>query len=373
MTKVAQASAAAKLRAAKEAAAPKAGPLGLVESQARSLVLHETRDAAILAARALECKPFGAFSFVCRMLRHGGVSDETFGGLPVTVELDGEEDELVSPPPGLEAGADIAPPDDNEGYLPSSGSDEELIPAEPPNLTEEIPGELGGDGGSGGEELEPSLDGNPLLGHESRGHWPYDAGCGACVQARGRTPARRIRNDAEPEGLGADFLFFGSGKYWKVLILVMFATGMLGMVVMSGDREKDVRRVVSVMNEIGVGGLNLEVVMDNEASLQSLVNAALMKSNCRSFHPRHVAVARPQAKRLERFVGICREGVFANWLALQEHLKVRLALEAPVLGYLIGHVYRTYNAFQSREGGTPLERLRGVRGSQTPRTFPLER
>ena len=140
---------------------------------------------------------------------------------------------------------------------------------------------------------------------------------------------------------------------------------------MSGDREKDVRRVVSVMNEIGVGGLNLEVVMDNEASLQSLVNAALMKSNCRSFHPRHVAVARPQAKRLERFVGICREGVFANWLALQEHLKVRLALEAPVLGYLIGHVYRTYNAFQSREGGTPLERLRGVRGSQTPRTFSL--
>ena len=171
MTKVAQVNAAAKLRAAKEAAAPKAGPLGLVESQARSLVLHETRDAAILAARALECKPFGAFSFVCRMLRHGGVSDETFGGLPVTVELDGEEDELVSPPPGLEAGADIAPPDDNEGYLPSSGSDEELIPAEPPNLTEEIPGELGGDGGSGGEKLEPSLDGNPLLGHESRGHW----------------------------------------------------------------------------------------------------------------------------------------------------------------------------------------------------------
>ena len=371
MTKVAQVNAAAKLQAAKEAAAPKAGPLGLVESQARSLVLHETRDAAILAARALECKPFGAFSFVCRMLRHGGVSDETFGGLPVTVELDGEEDELVPPPPGLEAGADIAPPDDNEGYLPSSGSDEELIPAEPPRLAQKIPGELGGDGGSGGEELEPSLDGNPLLGHESRGHWPYDAGCGACVQARGRTPARRIRNDAEPEGLGADFLFFGNGKYWKVLILVMFATGMLGMVVMSGDREKDVRRVVSVMNEIGVGGLNLEVVMDNEAFLQSLVNAALMKSNCRSFHPRHVAVARPQAKRLERFVGICREGVFANWLALQEHLKVRLALEAPVLGYLIGHVYRTYNAFQSREGGTPLERLRGVRGSQTPRTFPF--
>ena len=89
------------------------------------------------------------------------------------------------------------------------------------------------------------------------------------------------------------FLFFGNGKYWKVLILVMFATGMLGMVVMSGDREKEVRRAVSVMNEIGVGGLNLEVVMDKEASLQSLVKAAFIKSNCLSFHPRHVAVARP--------------------------------------------------------------------------------
>ena len=62
---------------------------------------------------------------------------------------------------------------------------------------------------------------------------------------------------------------------------------------MSGERERDAQRVVSVMNEIGVGGLNLEVVMDNESSLQYLVNAALVKSNCRSLHPRHVAVARP--------------------------------------------------------------------------------
>ena len=83
------------------------------------------------------------------MLRHGGVSDETFGGFPVTVELDGEEGELASPP-GLGAGADIASLNENADYLPSSGSDEELVP-DPPGLTEEIPGELGGDGGSGVE------------------------------------------------------------------------------------------------------------------------------------------------------------------------------------------------------------------------------
>ena len=40
------------------------------------------------------------------------------------------------------------------------------------------------------------------------------------------------------------------------IVLVMFATRKLGMVVMSGDWEKDVRAIVSVMHEIGVGGLN---------------------------------------------------------------------------------------------------------------------
>ena len=54
-----------------------------------------------------------------------------------------------------------------------------------------------------------------------------------------------MRNEVEPEGLGADFLFIG-GKFWRVLVLVMFATGMLGMVVMSGDREKDVRAIVTL-------------------------------------------------------------------------------------------------------------------------------
>lgn len=45
------------------------------------------------------------------------------------------------------------------------------------------------------------------------------------------------------------------------------------------------RAIVSVMQEIGVGGFNLEIVIDNESSLQSVVNVALLKSNCRSFHP----------------------------------------------------------------------------------------
>ena len=57
-------------------------------------------------------------------------------------------------------------------------------------------------------------------------------------------------------------------------MFVMFATGTFGMVTMSGDREKDVRDIVIVMHEIGVGGLNLEIVMDNESSLQSVVECS---------------------------------------------------------------------------------------------------
>ena len=67
----------------------------------------------------------------------------------------------------------------------------------------------------------PELEGNLLFRHESGGHWPYedslhlvhyqsdtampsreqlescDCGCDACVQARGRTPARRVRKKNE--------------------------------------------------------------------------------------------------------------------------------------------------------------------------------
>lgn len=41
----------------------------------------------------------------------------------------------------------------------------------------------------------------------------------------------------------------------------MVHTGMMGIVVVTGDRENDVKSVASVLNEIGVGGLNIEVVL----------------------------------------------------------------------------------------------------------------
>ena len=60
----------------------------------------------------------------------------------------------------------------------------------------------------------------------------------ACSQ-EGRTPARRAGHEHEtPHSLAADFLFV-AGKHWKVLVLLMVHTGMVGMVVCGGDKERD--------------------------------------------------------------------------------------------------------------------------------------
>ena len=74
-----------------------------------------------------------------------------------------------------------------------------------------------------------------MLDHECRGHWPYDKGCVACCQARGRTPARRRaqKDESSSPHLAADFFYVG-GRYWRVLILLMINTGVVGLVVMGG-------------------------------------------------------------------------------------------------------------------------------------------
>ena len=85
----------------------------------------------------------------------------------------------------------------------------------------------------------------------------YDKGCDACVQARGRTPARRRKQKSEEGGqtaefqLAADYTFI-AGRHWRLLVMLMIHTGMLGIVVVTGNKENDVKSVASVLNEIGV-------------------------------------------------------------------------------------------------------------------------
>ena len=103
---------------------------------------------------------------------------------------------------------------------------------------------------------ECQLLGSLLRQHEARGHWPCDKGCDSCVQARGRTPARSRHHEGGDDqspaltSMAADFTFV-AGKYWRILVILMIHTGMVGMVVITGDREND---MASVLNEVGVGG-----------------------------------------------------------------------------------------------------------------------
>ena len=52
--------------------------------------------------------------------------------------------------------------------------------------------------------------------------------------------------------LAADFTYI-AGRHWRLMILLMLHTQMMGIVVMTGDRDNDIKSVASVLNEIGVG------------------------------------------------------------------------------------------------------------------------
>ena len=98
----------------------------------------------------------------------------------------------------------------------------------------------------------------------------------------------------------------------------------------------------------------------------------LAKSNARAYHWRNISEYRPQAKGVERAVCIAKEGIYTNWLAFEVHCQCRIALESPLLGYLVGYVYRTFDVFcDQKRSGTPLERLRDSRGGQRPSSFPF--
>ena len=83
--------------------------------------------------------------------------------------------------------------------------------------------------------------------------------------------------------MAADFTFV-AGKYWRILVILMIHTGIMGIIVITGNRKGDINSIASVLNEIGVGGLNIEVATDNERYFQDLMAEELTKSNMRSFH-----------------------------------------------------------------------------------------
>ena len=275
--------------------------------------------------------------FVCAI---DEVNHEHVRGFPVEIDLEGppnDDDE--------DRGYEPTPEHERDEAMPSDlGERKEVIPQEPESDFSE-------------DFEEPQLLGSLLRQHEARGHWPYDKGCDSCVQARGRTPARRRRHEGGDDqspalsSMPADFTFVAD-KYWRILVILMIHTGMMGMVVITGNRENDIKSIASVLNEIGVGGLNIEVATDNEGYLKDLMAKGLTRSNMRSFHWRNISEYRPQAKGIERAVDIAKEGIFPNWLAFEERCQCRIALESPLLGCLTGYVYRTFDIFcEQRQSG----------------------
>ena len=108
------------------------------------------------------------------------VNHEHVRGFPVEIDLEGP------------------PQDDDEdsGYVPTPEHErDEAMPSDLGERKEVIPQEPESDLSEDFEE--PQLLGSLLRQHEARGHWPYDKGCDSCVQARGRTPARRRRMKEE--------------------------------------------------------------------------------------------------------------------------------------------------------------------------------
>ena len=208
--------------------------------------------------------------------------------------------------------------DFSSAYFESSVGDQHYVCVVNPERVRGFPVEINleeGENDAGGEDSDdpnqrnvPELEGNLLYQHECKGHWPHDKGCDACVQARGRTPARRRKQKSEESGqtaefqLAADYTFI-AGRHWRLLVMLMIHTGMLGIVVVTGNKENDVKSVASVLNEIGVGGL-IEVATDNERYLIDLMSKGLATSNARAYHWRNISEYRPQAKGVElRLIG----------------------------------------------------------------------
>ena len=121
----------------------------------------------------------GRRHFVCAI---DEVNHEHVRGFPADIDLEG--------PPNDD--------DEDSGYVPTPEHErEEAMPSDLGERKEVIRQEPESDFSE--EFEEPQLLGSLLRQHEARGHWPYDKGCDSCVQARGRTPARRRQHQGGDE------------------------------------------------------------------------------------------------------------------------------------------------------------------------------
>ena len=94
-----------------------------------------------------------------------------------------------------------------------------------------------------------------------------------------------------------------------------------------------IRTVASVLNQIGVGGLNIEIATDNELFFMDLVEKGLRKSNARAYYWRNISEYRPRRRVLNvQSASQKKEYTPIGWPL--SSIASRIALESPLLGYL---------------------------------------
>ena len=134
---------------------------------------------------------------VCRSRGNRAVSGHQSRGLPVVVDVEEsfekESEEEIMEVEGTSEGQEV--------FVPKPADVREGEPFEENPRDEN-------------EEEEESLDvpTDVMTQHVSQGHWPYLKSCDSCVQARGRMPARKVKQQRPGEERActvcADFCFF---------------------------------------------------------------------------------------------------------------------------------------------------------------------
>ena len=284
-------------------------------------------------------------------------------GLPVVVDL--EEGE------GAEQSASSVPKNESEEVAQES----ELVPERPPEPVEEAKAET--------EAV--SLSSRALREHQSHGHQPYLANCDACLCARGRCPARRIRDPQRmSSAIGMDYLFFGK---LRVLLMVHEMTRYTLAIPAQEDAKDDPRIVEAVGNMIKEIGLQNRVITlrcDNENLLLAFGNH--LASKVRQLGVERVIVDpvpgyRPQAKGgVEKQVSVVKQAFWSNWLGIESEISrkgheeepLKLPLGGRLWSMCLLYVSRTINLFLCSPGdvATPLDLVHDEICSR-PKTLPF--
>ena len=258
---------------------------------------------------------------VCRVHALLGPAVTLLRGLPVVVDLENE------------GGADASAPDGP----PEASVMEPAAPVESRGPGDDQAEGPPADDGSA-EAGTVSLSSKALRDHQSQGHQPYVANCDACLCAKGRCPARRIKDPQKmSSAIGVDYLYFGKLRVLLVL-LMMHEMSRYTMAIPAQEDAKDdphlVESVGNMIKEIGLQNRVITLRCDNENLLLAFGNHLASKS--KQLGVERVIVDpvpgyRPQAKGgVERQVSVVKQAFWANWLGMESEISRKGHEEEPL-------------------------------------------